>query len=225
MLRGLIIISLGFHIFAFLHIADIYENRAMSYIELSMLQTSRPDIREIPKPRIRRKPPGTVKVKTVQEKPIHVPRIKIEPVTAYEPPLHDQEISLPELPGSVDVQDFSVPDLIVQPQTTGGELQDGHIEFTSAQEYFEMLNLRIHSTRKYPDSAKSRHHEGRVTIQFVLSDDGSLSDIKILKRSRHRKLNEAAVDAVKNASPFPRPPPYLFKTPVTMEISILFELA
>lgn len=50
LLHGFILVSLGIHVLLFLHMAGIYENRAMSYIELSLQQVSKPSTRDIPSP-------------------------------------------------------------------------------------------------------------------------------------------------------------------------------
>ena len=225
LLCGFVIISLGIHILIFLHVTGIYESRAISYIELSMHQISKPNVREIPKPRIREKEPEVSSIKTVQVKKCSVPRIKIDAVQNYKTDHSYERISLPQLPDHMDSAGFFLPDFNTPNQVADGKIHEEHIEFTTAKEYFEMLNLRIHSVKKYPESAKSRHLEGRVKVQFVLSKDGILSDIKIIKSSRHRNLDEAAVEAIKKASPFPRPPTFIFKTPVTLRINILLELA
>jgi len=225
LLHGFIFISLGIHILIFFHMAGIYENNATSYIELSIQQISNPHVRVIPKPRVRETAPKISEVKTVQVKSFHVPRIKIEAVPDHKTDHDYEQIALPQLPENMDISGFSVAALNLPAPAANVEAHEEQIEFTTAKEYFEMLNLRIHSYKKYPESARSRHLEGRVRVEFVLSEDGTLSDIKILKSSRHKNLDEAAISAIKRASPFPRPPAFLFKTPVTMQISILFELA
>ena len=55
LLHGFIVVSFGIHVLIFLHMAGIYENRAMSYIELTLQQVPKPSTRDIPTPRIRRK--------------------------------------------------------------------------------------------------------------------------------------------------------------------------
>jgi protein TonB len=225
LLHGFIVISLGVHVLMFLHISGIYENRAVAYIELSLDQVSKPRVRSIPTPRVREKNPDITREETVQVKPFHVPKIRIETAVDPETAPDESPIALPRLPDDMDIGGFAVAALQVRkpvPEITPREEQ---FEFTTAREYFEMLNLRIHSFKEYPESAKSRHLEGRVKIRFVVSKDGSLADIKILKSSRYKNLDEAALAAVKRAAPFPRPPAFLFKTPLTMQISILFELA
>jgi protein TonB len=225
LLHGFICISLGIHVLAFLHVAGIYENGAISYIELSMQQVSNPHARSIPKPRVRKTAPELFDIKTVQVKSFHVPRIKIDTAPDHKIDHAYDRITLPQLPGDMDISGFSVAGLTIQAPTTRVETHEEQIEFTTAKDYFEMLNLRIHSFKEYPESAKSRRLEGRVRVQFVVLKDGTLLDIKILKSSRHRKLDEAAIAAIKRAAPFPKPPVFLFKPPLTMQISILFELA
>jgi len=219
-LQGFILVSLAAHILVILHATGIYQSKALSYIELSLDQSSKPDIRVIPTPRIRRTDIRVTEVKTDPVKDFQAPKIQMD-----EAPKPDSQdvLNLPQLPDKMDVSGLSGSGLKMAGLNTGNA--EGQVQFTNAKEYFEMLNLRVQRFKEYPESARSAHIEGRVHIEFVLLNDGTLSDIKILKSSRHKNLDEAALEAIKKASPFPRPPAFLFKTPVTMRISILFELA
>jgi len=229
LLYGFILISLFIHVIVFLHVAGIYKSQTISYIELSMDQLAKPDVRKIPRPRIREKAPEISQVKTLQVKKLHFPKIKVE---AMEKPMVDSfhgTIDLPQLPDNMDVSGFFVPGLKVAGIKAVGDVanvqvQEAPVEFINAKDYFEMLHLRIHSFKKYPVSAKSSHTEGRVKVQFVLLADGTLKEVKILKSSRHKNLDDAAIDAIQKAAPFPKPPTFLFKIPVTLRIDILFEL-
>ncbi|MEE4363201.1 MAG: TonB family protein [Desulfotignum sp.] len=223
LLLGFILVSLSIHVVIFLHMAGIYENRAVSYIELTLQQVSKPSAREIPRPRIRRKPVQKTEVTPVQAKQLHVPKIKMDPIVTQVPAYTRDHIHLPQMPGNVSAA--AVPAAGFTPRPERVENADVQVEFTTAREYFEMLNMRIHSVKEYPESARSRHIQGRVKIKFVLLADGSLGDVQVVKSSRHKNLDEAAVNAVKKAAPFPTPPSFLFKTPVTLQINILFELA
>ena len=213
LLQGFILISFGVHIILFLHAAGIYESRAVSYIELSVHQISKPNYREIPKPRMRKIPPKVPDTKNIRMQQMTIPQIRIDTLNNNDQTY--EQINLPNLPDNMDVAGYSMPNL---------KLENPVIQFTSAKEYFEMLNLRVHSFKEYPDFAKSRHIDGKVKVQFVLAEDGKMSSLKIIKSSRHKSLDNAALEAVKKASPFPRPPAFLFKTPVTLSINILFEL-
>lgn len=150
--------------------------------------------------------------------------MKLDPVVTRTPTVTNDQIPLPQMPDTVSAAAVPVTGFSAQPQSVV-DTTDVQTQFTTARDYFEMLNLRIHSVKEYPESARSRHIQGRVKVKFVLLADGSLKEIQVLKSSRHKNLDEAAVTAVKKAAPFPRPPASLFKTPVTFQIHILFELA
>lgn len=218
LLQGFILVSLAAHILILLHASGLYQSKALSYLELSLDQTSKPEIRVIPKPRVRQTDLRVAEVRTEPVKDFQAPRIQVDEV--QKPDAHDV-LHLPQLPDKMDVSGLAGS----RPAGLNTGNAEGRIQFTNAKEYFEMLNLRVQRFKEYPESAKSAHIEGRVQIEFVLLNDGTLSDIKVLKSSRHKNLDDAAVAAVKKASPFPRPPEFLFKTPLTMRISILFELA
>jgi len=222
LLHGFILVSIGVHAFFIVHSTGIYQDRSVSYIELSLDQTSRPDIRVIPKPRLRHIDPRVADVKAIQVKAFQAPRIQVE--TVQQPQDSNDLPDLPQLPDKMDVSGLSGVASRLSGLVNAGNAE-AQVQYTSEKEYFEMLNRRVQRFKEYPESAKSSHIEGKVHVQFVLLKDGTLSDIKILKSSRHKKLDEAAVQALIKASPFPKPPDFLFKGPVTMRINILFELA
>jgi protein TonB len=224
LLHGFILVSLGIHVLIFLHMAGIYENRAMSYIELTLQQVSKPSTRDIPSPRIRRKHVQKTEVTPIDPKPFQVPKMKLDPVVTRTPTVTNDQIPLPQMPDTVSAASVPVTGIHPQPESVV-DTTDVQTQFSSARDYFEMLNLRIHSVKEYPESARSRHIQGRVKVKFVLLADGSLKDVQVVKTSRHRNLDEAAVNAVKKAAPFPKPPASLFKTPGTLQVHILFELA
>jgi protein TonB len=223
LLHGFILVSFGIHVLIFLHMAGIYENRAMSYIELTLQQVSKPSTRDIPSPRLRRQQVQKTTVTPIDPKPFQVPKMKLDPVVTRTPTVTNDQIPIPQMPDTVSAASVPVTGFSAQPESVA-DTTDVQTQFTTARDYFEMLNLRIHSVKKYPESARSRHIQGRVKVKFVLLADGSLKEVQVVKTSRHKNLDEAAVTAVKKAAPFPRPPASLFKTPVTFQIHILFEL-
>ncbi len=217
-------VSLVIHFFVFLYFAGVYKNNTISTIELSIHQISKPNVRNIPKPRFRQKEMDISNVKMIKTRQVAIPKLKIDRVQTYKMDHTYETISMPDLPDTIDISGLAVPKFQIQTPAQDFEPHESHVEYTSAKEYFEMLNLRIHNAKKYPESAKSRHLEGRVKIEFILQTDGSLTDIKVVKSSRHRNLDDAALEAIKNASPFPRPPAFIFIEPVTLRVNILFEL-
>lgn len=225
LLRGFIGISLVIHFFVFLHISGIYQNAAVAYIELSMYQFSKPNIRHIPTPRHRQKQNVVSEVRAVKPKSFTIPKFKIETIRTDRMDQTFEQISTPEIPDGLDTSGMAVTGISAAGQVPEAPPHHEQVEYTNPKEYFEMLNLRIHSAKKYPESARSRHLEGRVKVEFTLMLDGTVQNVRVAKSSRHRNLDDAAIEAIKKASPFPRPPSFIFKRPVPLSINILFELA
>ena len=210
LMQGLIGVSLVIHFFILLHIAGIYHFSSLTYIELSVKDFSKPAGRDIPHPRLRNKPPEIKDAAKVNISKLNVPRIKIDRVDTAAPNALTETIGIPDISGlSANVSQW-------QPVGMG--------DYMTRTDYFDMLRMRIESRKKYPDSARKRQIEGWVEVGFLVATDGSVSDVEITKTSRHPDLDRAARIAVKNASPFPRPPSGLFDGPLKMTITIMFEL-
>jgi len=90
--------------------------------------------------------------------------------------------------------------------------------------YLEMVRFKIESHKTYPRMAKIREVEGRVTIGFIILPEGNAKSVKVVKSSTYEMLDQAALKAVKDASPFSRPPVRLFGGEVPLKITIVFEL-
>jgi len=215
--KYLLLISLCIHLVIFLHISRIYKSHALTYLEFTLANVTKAVARNIPRPRSRPKrvsQPNEVKRISVQKRV--VPRFKSVKVDNAKdlPDSLMESISMPEAP---DGSGLNISDWQPGAMTGAGDY------FTS-NDYFEMVRLKIESCKRYPESAKSKHIEGRVKIRFVIAADGQISSLKIVKQARHSSLGKAALDAVKKAAPFPRPPPNLFKGPLHIELTILFEL-
>ena len=58
----------------------------------------------------------------------------------------------------------------------------------------------------YPATARRMGWEGNVVVAFQLLSDGSVRDVRVVQGSGHAALDRGAIDAVRNASPFPRSP-------------------
>ena len=64
----------------------------------------------------------------------------------------------------------------------------------------------IQRASAYPPTARRMGWEGKVVVAFRLLSDGSVRDVRIVQGSGHAALDRGAIDAVRNASPFPRSP-------------------
>ncbi|MCF8077648.1 MAG: TonB family protein [Desulfobacterales bacterium] len=218
LLRGLILFSAAVHVFVFLHIAGIYRSETLTAIELTLQERKRPDVRDIPLPRPRPKhPPKPQEVEPLKAQrrlPPDIKPMKMAPVDPRAPDSLVETLSVPETPA------VSAPPVAAwtggPPVVAGG--------FGSARDYFDMVRLLIERNKVYPSAARARQVEGRVTVRFTIAPDGSVRSAEVVKSSKKGILDEAALDAVRKSSPFPRPPRHLFSGDLPLEITIQFEL-
>jgi len=71
---------------------------------------------------------------------------------------------------------------------------------------FSRIRDAIQRGIAYPASARKMGWEGKVVVAFRLLSDGSVRDVRVVRGSGHAALDQGAVAAVRDASPFPRPP-------------------
>lgn len=215
--RSLIGISIVIHAFIFMHVAGIYHSSALSFIELTMEDLSKPFSRDIPRPRLKpkdiKKPREMKKIELKKRvmpsfKPMKVDRI-------------DNNISsgIAENIGTSDLLDGSGLDLAGWDPNAMAGLK----EILTRKDYFELIQLRIESHKVYPNMAKMKRIEGRTSVQFIIALNGTISGLSIVTSSRNKSLDDAAIAAVEDSSPFPRPPLKLFSGPIPLEITIVFE--
>ncbi len=206
LLAALILVSAALHALVVFRVAGLYGFGSQAFIELELKETERPNVRSIPRPPRRSDPP-----------PLEAAARPIEPDL---PPLKP----MPAARQEVDALAADIP--VSRPWTSF----DGSVEapsvfsFGSARDYFEMVRLKIESRKKYPRPAMERQLEGRVVVRFVIEVDGRVASVELAERSQHDILNQAALEAVRAASPFPRPPRRFFSGPVSLEVAIVFEL-
>ena len=71
---------------------------------------------------------------------------------------------------------------------------------------FAWIRDAIQHAIAYPATARRMGWEGEVVVAFQLLSDGSVRDVRVVQGSGHAALDRGAIDAVRNASPFPRSP-------------------
>ncbi len=62
---------------------------------------------------------------------------------------------------------------------------------------------RIAAHRYYPAIAKHNHLEGSPLLEFSIAPDGSVQHISIVRSSGHQILDQAALNTITKAAPFP----------------------
>jgi len=71
--------------------------------------------------------------------------------------------------------------------------------------YSKAVMEQVSSKVEYPKMAKMRHQEGAAVVAISLDAKGTPSSATIEKSSGFQSLDDAALNAVKAAAPFPAP--------------------
>lgn len=77
--------------------------------------------------------------------------------------------------------------------------------------YLKRVSTRIHRFKHYPREARIAKQEGTVVIQLTLDSDGRVQDKNITSSSGIDLLDEAALQLITKADPFPKFPSALVK--------------
>jgi len=71
---------------------------------------------------------------------------------------------------------------------------------------FSYIRDIIQKNTSYPQMARKRGWEGKVVVSFIVCVDGYAKDMAIKESSGIDVLDRSALEAIKKASPFPKPP-------------------
>lgn len=74
------------------------------------------------------------------------------------------------------------------------------------KEQFDAIRDSIHRRLTYPLMARRMGWTGRVTIAFIVEEDGGVDDVKVLAGSGHAALDRHAVETIRRGAPYSRPP-------------------
>jgi protein TonB len=93
------------------------------------------------------------------------------------------------------------------------------------RQYEAIIRRQIDGQKEYPYQARRQDQEGMVEIYFVLSRQGHLMEEPVLgKKTRYRLLNNAALEAVKKAVPYPPFPREFPEEKMSFSITLAFSL-
>lgn len=222
LLRGLIIFSIGIHMLIFLHIEGIYRTNALSYIEFTLNEISRSSDRSIPRPPLR---PKTIPQTKSENRKIYTVR---KPMPRFRPMRieYDKIDFSTDLVEPIDMaEELKTTDLTqISEWALPVSVDAGEGDYATTMSYFDMVRLKIETKKRYPEEARHKGLEGRVVIGFIIISDGTVKDTKVVKGSYYPILNDAAIQAVRDASPFPIPPKRIFGEKVSVHITMVFEL-
>ena len=91
-------------------------------------------------------------------------------------------------------------------------------------EYLSKLRYLIEKNKIYPQSAKRLNQMGKVHVCFVISKDGQIKDVKVVKDSNYKRLNEAALEILAKINRFEPMPEKLNKNSWEITVPIVYQI-
>ncbi len=91
-------------------------------------------------------------------------------------------------------------------------------------EYLAKIRMLIEKNKIYPKSAKRLNQMGKVHVCFVVSKDGQIKNVRIVKKSSFEKLDEAAIEILTKISNFEPIPEKLNKNSWEITVPIVYQI-
>lgn len=186
-------------------------------IEIDLNQPEPPQIIEQPKkldpPKPEKKPEPFKEVAPIQEEVFEeLPEPIVEEIPEYIEPDEIAPTESEETAPKEEVQEY------IPPQPSPEKVKQ------ATDSYTNQLTRAIAKQKKYPKIAQMRQWQGEVLLNIEIDPQGNLVKADILEESRHKILNNEAINMVKRASPFPQPPEELRLQNFTVLVPISFKL-
>lgn len=87
------------------------------------------------------------------------------------------------------------------------------------KEHFEYIRELVTKKLTYPAVARKMEWSGKVVLAFVVKEDGEVDSLRLKESSGHKVLDNSAIETVRSAAPFPKPP-----VAAEITIPVLFRL-
>lgn len=90
--------------------------------------------------------------------------------------------------------------------------------------YAQEIVALLQKTKRYPRTARRKGWEGAVAVTLHLLPSGELERVELARTSGYESLDDAALQAVQQAQPFPAFPPVLSAPALRITIPVQFRL-
>jgi protein TonB len=110
------------------------------------------------------------------------------------------------------------------PGAPGITRNGGNVEATVLSDYIRSVRARIERHKRYPTTAARDNLEGTVTVSFLLDRRGTLLEKRVVTDSGSPALDEAALAAVADSSPFPPFPDGLDRETLLLRLPINYRV-
>lgn len=86
--------------------------------------------------------------------------------------------------------------------------------------FLRQVKSAIDKAVKYPTIARKMRQEGEIWVEFLWNKNGILSSLNVIRASKHKILNESAIETIKSASKnFPK-----HHTSVKIQVPIVYKI-
>jgi TonB family protein len=87
-----------------------------------------------------------------------------------------------------------------------GSGNNGQVITGYLKSHLSYIKDMIQKNITYPDIARRNGWMGKVKVSFIIVYNGYAKNIEVIQSSGFKILDKNAIEAIKNASPFPKPP-------------------
>ncbi len=92
------------------------------------------------------------------------------------------------------------------------------------QWYLGLIWQKVEEAKVYPEKARKNNQQGVVKVQFLVREDGQVREVEIIESPGKILLDQASLDTIEKAAPFPPIPPFLDMKEINVKIPIVFKL-
>ncbi len=107
---------------------------------------------------------------------------------------------------------------------SGGQISGSGGGGALKEHYYSKVRNMIERKKRYPSIAKKLRQEGIVHVTFTISKNGAISDIRLVKKCPHERLNRAAVRVLKEIGSFPPIPEEVGKQSISLSVLIRYKI-
>jgi periplasmic protein TonB len=159
------------------------------------------------------------KIEPVPQEKIEVPPAPVPPVAALAPPeAVEPPVTAPEL-----AEPAPPTDTPPAPVTTAPPRQR-HASVAEINKWHTGIVAQIESHLVYPTTAQARRQMGVVKVEFSFNRQGRVISSQVVDASAYAALNQAALETLQKAQPFPPPPAGTPDDTFTFTIPVRFRL-
>lgn len=91
--------------------------------------------------------------------------------------------------------------------------------------YQDSIKQKIQEEKTYPRAALRIGYQGTARIAFRVLSSGHVEDLRLVRSSNFKQLDQESLDAVKRASPFRAFPEEFEGSEIEIEVDIIFRIA